>query len=104
MSQYVKLFASRLGAITYLLKYICKRAHTMIIQFQWMTAGLEKINDWLESKYISASGAAWRISCFEYVDRQPFIVFLYVHFDGHHTVYYGERNLRTTAGRKKPKP
>ncbi len=67
----VEVCVSRVGSIKYLFKYVCKGSDRVTVQFQEDGRDVNEIDRFIDARYISASEAAWRITRFEIVTKNP---------------------------------
>ena len=84
----VELCVSRVGGIKYLFKYVCKGRDRVTVEFVNETARYDEISSYQDARYINASEAVWRLMGFTYILREPPVVRLDCHLEGHHTVYF----------------
>ena len=94
-----ELCISRLGGIKYLFKYVCKGHDRVTVELIGENQRYDEIGNFQDARYISASESVWRLLAYDFVDRNPPVVRLDVHLEGHHTVYFQEDNAEHAANR-----
>ncbi len=64
---------------------------------------IEKIRNYQDVRYISASEEAWRLFSFPMVEHHPTVRRLEVHLEGNHKVYFEKGNELAAALKSKSK-
>jgi hypothetical protein len=97
---------STVSAVKYLFKYCYKGSDraVMTVEGDEKSQDRDEIKNYLDSRYISATEAIWRLFEFDLHGRYPNVVRLPVHIEGHQTVAYSVDQAREALNRTRNTP
>jgi hypothetical protein len=90
-------YCNSVKSIKYICKYVNKGSDMAVFGVGNVAAPLDEINQYQLGRYISSNEAVWRILSFPIHERHPTVVYLAVHLENGHRVYFKADNVRTRA-------
>lgn len=92
---------SRVGSLKNLLKYVCKgRVREKVsLAPEGPNHVHDKIENYVDNRYVSASQAIWSLPGYTYIDQKPPVIRLDVNHTGHQNLYFEEGEMREAAAR-----
>lgn len=97
----VDLCVSRLGRIKHLFNYVCKGSDKVTMEIVDENGCHVEIQNFHDACYVSSSKTVWQMLSFHIFERNPPVVWVGVHSEGHHIVFFWEGDEHSAANRER---